>query len=133
MQNLIWGSVGIIIMIVTLVNLIGLLRLKKRGVTVLAEVIEVSEIVRGKRKQVAGYTHKMRYEVGGKAIEAEDKAGYTQPFAVGSKQLIVADPEKPERFEYEDGLKKNITLFEVMMAVTIVFSAYWLINGISTL
>ena len=108
-----------------------LLKLKKHGVTVLGEVIEVGEITSGRKKQVTGYTHKMRYEIDGKKVEADDRAGYTQPFAVGSKQLIVVDPEKPERFEYEDGLKKNITLFTVMMCVTIVFSVYWIIGGIS--
>ena len=54
MHNLIWGSVGLIIMAVTLVNLKGLLYLKKHGITALGEVIEVREIVRGKTKQVTG-------------------------------------------------------------------------------
>ena len=133
MQSLIWGMIGIVIMVVALVNLIGLLKLKKHGLTVLAEVIEVSEITRGKKQRVDGYTHKMRYEIGGKKVEAEDKASYSQAFEVGSKQLIVVDPEKPERFEYEDALKKNITLFGVMVCVTIVFSAYWIIGGVMSL
>lgn len=127
MKEIIWSAVGIVLMIASLVNLIGLLRLKKRGITVLAEVMEVSEIIRGRKKQVSGYTHKLRYEVSGKTIETNDKAGYTQPFAVGSKQLIVADPEKPERFEYEDGLKKSITLFAVMLGVTLIFTGRFIL------
>lgn len=123
MQSLIWGVIGIVIMVVSLICLIRLLKLKKHGVTVLGEVIEVGEITSGRKKQVTGYTHKMRYEIDGKKVEADDKAGYTQPFAAGSKQLIVVDPEKPERFEYEDSLKKNIVLFWVMIGVTAVFSA----------
>jgi len=129
MQGIIWGAVGVIILIVSAVMLKGLLYLKKHGVTALAEVIEVKEIVRGRRKQVAGYTHKMRYEADGKTVEADDRAGYNQPFAVGSKQVIVYDPKKPERFEYEDELKKNITLFAVMIGVTVCFSAYWIAKG----
>jgi len=129
MQEIIWGAVGIIIIIVSAIMLKGLLYLKKHGVTALAEVIEVKEIVRGKRKRVEGYTHKMRYEVEGKMIEADDKAGYNQPLAVGSKQVIVYDPKKPERFEYEYGLKKNITLFTVLIVVTVCFSAYWIAGG----
>ena len=123
MKEIIWSAVGIVLMIASLVNLIGLLRLKKRGITVLAEVMEVSEIIRGRKKQVSGYTHKLRYEVSGKTIETNDKAGYTQPFKVGSKQLIVYNPKQPEKFEYEDSLKKNIVLFWVMIGVTAVFSA----------
>ncbi|MBR4628561.1 MAG: hypothetical protein IKO47_12880 [Ruminococcus sp.] len=129
MQEMIWGVIGIIIMIVSVVFLVRLLQLKKHGITVLAEVLEVSELTVGRKKRVNGYAHKMRYEVNGKMIEAVDKAGYNQPFEVGSKQLIVYDPKKPERFEYEDGLKKNIVLFAVMIAVTVVFSAYWIAGG----
>lgn len=123
MQNLIWGAVGVVILIVSAVNLKGLLYLKKHGITVLAEIIEVTEQVRGRKKRVEGYTHKMRYEVDGKPFEADDRAGYNQPFKVGSKQLIVYDPKQPEKFEYEDSLKKNIVLFWVMIGVTAVFSA----------
>ena len=123
MKEIIWSAVGIVIMIASLVNLIGLLRLKKRGITVLAEVLEVREIVRGRKKRIEGYTHRMRYEVDGKPFEADDRAGYNQPFKVGSKQLIVYNPKQPEKFEYEDSLKKNIVLFWVMIGVTAVFSA----------
>ncbi|MCR4862584.1 MAG: hypothetical protein K5884_08230 [Ruminococcus sp.] len=133
MHNLIWGSVGLIIMAVTLVNLKGLLYLKKHGITALGEVIEVREIVRGKTKQVTGYIHRLRYEVDGKNVEADDRTGYNQPFKVGSKQLIVYDPKKPEKFEYEEALKKNINLFAVMLAVTVGFTAYWLICGAQSL
>jgi len=133
MHNLIWGGVGVIIMIVTLVNLKGLLYLKKCGVTALAEVIEVRETVRGRQKQVSGYVHRLRYEADGKPIEADDKTGYNQPFKVGSKQLIVYDPKEPEKFEYEEALKKNINLFAVMLAVTVGFTAYWLICGAQSL
>ena len=133
MQYLIWGVIGIIIMIVSAVFLVRLLQLKKHGITALAEVTEVSEITIGRKKRVNGYAHKMRYEAGGKVIEAVDKAGYNQPFAVGSKHVIVYDPKKPERFEYEDGLKKNIALFTVMIAVTVVFSGYWIAVGMGLL
>lgn len=133
MQEFIWGIIGIIIMIVAAVNLKKLLYLKKNGVTVLAEVIEASEITRGKNNRVDGYTHTLRFEFGGKIVEAEDKAGYNTALPVGSKQLLVCDPKAPEKFEFEDGLKKNITLFTVMLVVTIVFSGYWLAAGIMSM
>ena len=133
MKSLIWGAIGLIIMAVAAINLKNMLRLKKRGVTVLAEVVGVSEITRGKNKQIDGYTHTMRFEFGGKTVEAADKTGYNTAFEVGSKQLIICDPEDPEKFEYEDALKKNITLFAVMLAVTIVFSAYWIVLGVKSM
>ena len=133
MKSLIWGAIGLIIMAVAAINLKNMLRLKKRGVTVLAEVVGVSEITRGKNKQIDGYTHTMRFEFGGKTVEAEDRTGYNTAFEVGSKQLIICDPEDPEKFEYEDALKKNITLFAVMLAVTIVFSGYWIVLGVKSM
>lgn len=133
MKNLIWGAIGLIIMAVAAINLKNMLRLKKRGVTVLAEVIDVAEITRGKNKQVDGYTHTMRFEFDGKTVEAADRTGYNTAFKIGSKQLIVCDPEDPEKFEYEDALKKNITLFAVMLAVTIVFSTYWIVLGVKSM
>lgn len=123
MQELIWVIVGIIIIIVSLIQLKKLTYIKKHGITVLAEVVEVSEITRGKKQQIAGYAHKMRYEVDGEMIEAVDKAGYNQPLKVGAKELIIYDPKQPERFEYEDALKKNIVLYWVMVGVTVMFSA----------
>ena len=104
MKSLIWGAIGLIIMAVAAINLKNMLRLKKRGVTVLAEVVGVSEITRGKNKQIDGYTHTMRFEFGGKTVEAEDRTGYNTAFEVGSKQLIICDPEDPEKFEYDDAL-----------------------------
>ncbi len=131
MQLLVWGVVGIIIMIVAGIQLRGLLYMKKHGTTVLAEVMEVTEVRVGKKKRLECYAHKMRYEIDGKTIEAVDKSGYNQPFEVGSKQLIVCSPKDPEHFEYEDALGKNITLFWVLLGVAAVFSAYWTYSGIS--
>ena len=132
MKDLIWGSVGLVIAAAAAVYLIRLLVLKKRGLVVLAEVTAVSEIQRGKgaaRKTVA-YTHTLRYEIDGKTYEHPDRAEYTQAFAQGSKQLIVCDSKSPEKFVYENDLKKDIIIVAALIAVALVFSAKWLMNSL---
>ena len=67
MQSLIWGVIGLVIMVVALICLIRLLKLKKHGITVLAEVIEVSEITSGRKKQVG------KLERGAKSVKSHYK------------------------------------------------------------
>jgi hypothetical protein rflaF_15789 len=135
MINMIWGIIGLVIALIAAVFLIKLVRLNKRGIVVLAEVIAVkdkkhtvmsTESRFKTAKKTDSYIHTMRYKVGEKTFETDDKAGYVQPFEVGSTHLIVCDPENPEKFEYESDLKRNITLFAVMIGVAVLFSVKWI-------
>lgn len=125
MKDLIWGAIGLIIAAFGGVFLTRELRLKNKGRSVLAEIASVRE----KKKRT--YVHTLRFELDGKTIEREDRAGYSEPMKVGETKLIAVDPEKPEVFEYEDDLKKNITLTAAMIAVALAFSIRWLIAGLS--
>ena len=125
MKDIIWGIIGLIIASVGAVYMIKQLRLKKHGRVVLAEVVKVTE----KKKNT--YVHTMRFELDGKNIEEDDRTGYSQPFKVGETQLIVVDPEKPEVFEFEGDLKKNMTMTGALIAVALAFSLRWIIMGIS--
>lgn len=143
MKDLIWGAVGVVIALAAAVYLIKLLRLKKRGITVLAEVIAVAEkkkrrviglgfFVLKTSKVTASFVHTLRYMVGEKPHEAEDAAEYIQPFKVGEKHLIVYSPDDPDKFEYEEDLKKNINITAALLVMSVIFSARWLFTGLKS-
>ena len=124
MKDIIWGIIGLIIAAVGAAYLLKQFHLKKHGRVVLAEVVKVTE----KKKNT--YVHTLRFELDGKTIEQDDRTGYSQPFKEGETQLIVIDPEKPEEFEFEGDLKKNMTMAGALIAVALVFSLRWLIMGL---
>ena len=124
MKDIIWGVIGLIIASVGAVYKMKQLRLKKHGRVILAEVVKVTE----KKKNT--YVHTMRFELDGKTIEEDDRTGYSQPFKEGETKLIVLDPEKPEIFEFEEDVKRNITMAAALVAVALVFSIRWLIMGL---
>ncbi|HRR77064.1 MAG TPA: hypothetical protein P5191_09695 [Ruminococcus sp.] len=124
MKDIIWGIIGLIIAAVGALYMMKQLRLKKHGRVILAEVVKVTE----KKKNT--YVHTMRFELDGKTIEEDDRTGYSQPFKEGETKLIVLDPEKPEIFEFEEDVKRNITMAAALVAVALVFSIRWLIMGL---
>ena len=124
MKDLIWGIIGLVIAAFGTVYLIKQARLRKYGRVILAEVLSAVE----KKKGV--YVHKLRFELDGKTIEQDDRTGYSQPLKEGETKLIVLDPAKPEIFEYEDELKKNIIMAAVLVAVALMFSIRWIITGL---
>ena len=124
MKDLIWGIIGLVIAAFGTVYLIKQARLRKHGRVILAEVLSAVE----KKKGV--YVHKLRFELDGKTIEQDDRTGYSQPLKEGETKLIVLDPKKPEVFEYEDELKKNIIMAAVLVAVALMFSIRWIITGL---
>ena len=130
MANLIWGIIGLVIALIAAVFLVRLIILNKRGIVVLAEVIAVKEKKHKTRfkteRKTDSYIHTMRYKIGEKMLEADDRAEYIQPFEVGSTHLIVCNPKNPEKFEYESDIKRNIALFAIMAAVAVVFSLKWI-------
>ena len=135
MANLIWGIIGLGIALIAAVFLVRLVILNKRGIVVLAEVIAVKEkqhTVRSSKtrfkteRKTDSYIHTMRYKIGEDLMEADDRAEYIQPFEIGSTHLIICDPKNPEKFEYESDIKRNIMLFAVMAAVTVLFSLKWI-------
>lgn len=135
MANLIWGIIGLGIALTAAVFLVRLVILNKRGIVVLAEVIAVKEkkhTVRSSKtrfkteKKTDSYIHTMRYKIGEKMLEVDDRAEYIQPFEVGSTHLIVCNPKNPEKFEYESDIKRNIALFAIMAAVAVLFSLKWI-------
>ncbi|EWM53204.1 DUF3592 domain-containing protein [Ruminococcus flavefaciens] len=120
MKYMIWAGIGFGIALAGLVYLVKLLLLKKNGIETEAEVISVRE----KRKN--DYIHKMRYSGDGRTYEQEDRAGFSEPFKVGSKHTIIYDGKKPERFDFADQVKKNLIVAGVMVAMALIFSARWL-------
>ncbi len=135
MANLIWGIIGLGIALIAAVFLVRLVILNKRGIVVLAEVIAVKEkqhTVRSSKtrfkteRKTDSYIHTMRYKIGEDLMEADDRAEYIQPFEIGSTHLIICDPKNPEKFEYESDIKRNIMLFAVMAAVSVLFSLKWI-------
>ena len=116
MERYIVAAVGGVIALAALIFLGKLLILKLTGAVVEAEVIAVTEPKQGV------YVHKLRYAVGGKTIESEDKTGYSQPFSRGEVKTIVCSKSDPKVFEYEAQLRKNMLIsgILVVMAVLIV-------------
>ncbi|NLT09860.1 MAG: hypothetical protein GXY08_10190 [Ruminococcus sp.] len=124
MKDIIWGIIGLIIAAVGALYMMKQLRLKKHGRVILAEVVKVTE----KKKNT--YVHTLRFELDGKTLEEDDRTGYSQPFKEGETKLIVLDPEKPEVFEFEEDVKRNITMAAALVAVALVFSIRWLVMGL---
>lgn len=121
MKDLIWGIIGVIIAVCGAAYMFSLIRLKNKGQLVLAEIISVRE------KKRNAYVHTLRFTVGDVVYEKEDRSGFNQPFKIGEKQLVFVDSVKPERFEYETEVKKNIVIAGVMIAAALAFSVRWLL------
>ena len=119
MKYIIWASIGIIIAIAGLIYLGKLLLLKKNGIETEAEVISVRE------KRQNNYIHKMRFGNGDKVYEFEDKAGFSEPFKIGSKHTIIYDPKSPKNFDFSNQLKKNLIIVGVMVVLAVLFSVRW--------
>ena len=116
---------GIVIMVWALILLIRNIMLKKNGIQTEAEVIAVSEDTRkGRRgmRTVSGYIHTLRYEAGGRMIEAKDRTGYVQPFSKDSTHTIIYSRKTPEIFDYAEQIERNIRLFGGLAAVGAVFA-----------
>lgn len=106
-----------------------LIYLKIKGKLILAEVTSVTE-KKDRRGAITAYVHKLSFEIDGKKYEKSDRTGFSQPLKVGEKQLIYVNPIKPESFEYEKELKKNIIITAIMIVVALVFSIKWLLGAI---
>lgn len=119
MKYIIWASIGTVIALVGIVYLLKLLLLKKKGIVTVGEVISVRE------KRPKDYVHTLRYADGEKVYEFEDKAGFSEPFSIGSKHNIIFDPRKPQNFDFEDQLKKNIMVVGVLIVMAVLFSIRW--------
>ena len=137
MQNLIIACAGFVVAVAGGIYLAQLLYYKKFGVITKAEVTDVKEVLKRRgiamfgsimkvAKRVSHYTHTMKYDFGGKTYEVQDKAGYTQPFAVGSTQLILCDPKKPEKFKFEADVLKHITIAAALVAMSLLFAGRFL-------
>ena len=137
MQNLILACIGLAIAIAGGVYLARLLYLKKFGVAVKAEVLDVEEVLKRRgiamfgsimkvAKRVSHYTHTMRYDFSGKTYKVKDKAGYTEPMKVGSTHIILCDPKNPDRFKFEDDVQKHITIAAALSAMALVFAGRFL-------
>ena len=132
MKYIILACFGIVIAIAGGVYLARLLYYKKFGVTVKAEVMDANEITRRKGflldnvikvgRHADCYTHTMKYDVGGKTYEEQDKAGYTQPLKVGSTHLILCDPKDPRKFKFEEDVTKHMTIAAVLVVMAVVFA-----------
>ena len=132
MKYIILACFGIVIAIAGGVYLARLLYYKKFGVTAKAEVMDANEITRRKGflldnvikvgRHADCYTHTMKYEVGGKTYEEQDKAGYTQPLKVGSTHLILCDPKDPRKFKFEEDVIKHMTIAAVLVVMAVVFA-----------
>ena len=140
MKYIILACFGIVIAIAGGVYLARLLYYKKFGVTVKAEVMDANEITRRKGflldnvikvgRHADCYTHTMKYDVGGKTYEEQDKAGYTQPLKVGSTHLILCDPKDPRKFKFEEDVTKHITIAAALVAMAVVFAGRFIYSYI---
>lgn len=126
MKNMIWGIIGLIIAVITAIYMVRLILLKMRGELVLAEVVEIRE-KKNRKGMTTSYIHRMKFEYGGKNYEKDDRAGFNQAFAVGTKKLIRFNSSNPSKFEYEDEMKKNIIIAGVLAGLAVVFSIRWLL------
>ena len=126
MGNLILAILGAAIAIAGGAYLARLMYLKKRGVLVKAEVTDVKEDTRKKGRQINGYIHTMKYEIGGKTYEEQDKAGYTQALKVGSTHLLMCDPKDPKTFKFEADINSHIKVAAALIAAGIVFAGRFL-------
>lgn len=126
MKNMIWGVIGLTIAAVAAAYMLRLILLKKRGQLVLAEVKEVRE-KKNRKGMTTAYIHRMKFEYDGKVYEKDDRAGFNQAFALGTKKLIRFNSSDPSKFEYEDEIKKNIIIAGVLAGVAVFFSLRWLL------
>lgn len=132
MRDIILACIGIVIAAAGSVYLARLLYYKKFGVTVKAEVVDVKEVVKRKgivlesvafkSSRADNYVHTLRYDIGGKTCEVQDKAGYTQPLKVGSTHLILCDPKDFKKFKFEEDVQKHITVAAALVAMAVVFA-----------
>ena len=132
MRDIILACIGIVTAAAGCVYLARLLYYKKFGVTVKAEVLEAKEVIKKKgivlesvafkSSRADNYVHIMKYDIGGKTYEVQDKAGYTQPLKVGSTHLILCDPKEPEKFKFEEDVTKHITIAAVLVAMAVLFA-----------
>lgn len=142
MKYIILAVIGLIIAIAGGIYLVQLLYYKKHGVMTKAEVVKISEIKKRTilwmlgsifaglfkyGKKTDSYAHTMRYEFDGKIYEEKDRAGYNQPFDVGSVQNILCDPKKPSRFKFVTDIDSNIKLTAVLAVFGIVFAVRFFI------
>ncbi len=126
MKNMIWGVIGLTIAAVAAAYMLRLILLKKRGQLVLAEVKEVRE-KKNRKGMTTAYIHRMKFEYDGKVYEKDDRAGFNQAFALGTKKLIRFNSIDPSKFEYEEEIKKNIIIAGVLAGVAVFFSLRWLL------
>lgn len=126
MKNMIWGIIGLIIAVIAAIYMVRLILLKMRGELVLAEVVEIRE-KKNRKGMTVSYIHRMKFEYNGKSYEKDDRAGFNQPIAVGTKKLIRFNGSDSSKFEYEDEMKKNIIIAGVLAGLAVVFSIRWLL------
>ncbi len=124
MKEIIWSLLGVVIGIAAAVYMVRLLMLKYKGVKVNAEVTAAKEVKKD------NYVHTMKYIVDGEYFEADDKAGFTQPFEVGSFKTIIYDKKKPEYFEFEDEINKNVIVMGIMIVLAVIFTIKFLLSGL---
>ena len=85
MRDIILACIGIVTAAAGCVYLARLLYYKKFGVIAKAEVLEAKEVIKKKgiilesaafkSSRVDNYVHIMKYDIGGKTYEVQDKAG----------------------------------------------------------
>ena len=126
MGNLILAILGATIAVIGVAYLAHLMYFKKKGVLVKAEVTDVKEDTRKKGRQINGYIHTMKYEIGGKTYEEQDKAGYTQALKVGSTHLLMCAPKDPKTFKFEVDINSHIKVAAALVAAGIVFAGRFL-------
>lgn len=125
MKNYFWFAIGIVVAVAAAIQLMRTVSLKKRGSLVLGEITEIREKT-DRKGCIVSYIHRMRYEIGGKTLEKDDRAGFNQPFRVGEKHLIYVYSNDTSRFEYESQIKKNIGLYAALAVVAAIFAVRWL-------
>ena len=136
MGNLILACFGAAVALGGAAFLARLLYYRKFGITAKAEVADVTEIKKRKGflleniifvgRHADSYAHTLRYDVGGKTYEEQDKAGYTQPMKKGSTHLILCDPKSPKKFRFETDVDRGIKITAALVAMGVVFAARFL-------
>jgi hypothetical protein len=126
MGNLILAILGATVAVIGVAYLAYLMYFKKKGVLVKAEITDVKEDTRKKGKRVNGYIHTLKYKMGGKVFEEQDKAGYTEPFKVGSTHLLMCDPKDPKTFKFEADIDSHIKVAAALVAAGVVFAGRFL-------
>lgn len=130
MGNLILIFVGIAIAIAGAVYLMKLMFFKKFGVIVKAEVLDAKAVTNRKGRQASSYVHTLRYVLNGKTYEEQDKAGYSEPFKVGSTQLLLCDPKDAKKFKFEADIDSHIKVAAALVAAGVVFAGRFLYSYI---